>query len=83
VLAPGVELLFPPNLNVERSTDIWFAARLPYDNANRNQVSHRVIGRLEASKTRPSLTVAMRSLKVVVQSCFQGRLKYAKGREDV
>jgi putative ABC transport system permease protein len=48
VLAPGAQLLFPPNLNVERWPDIWFAARLPYDNANRNQVSHRVIGRLRA-----------------------------------
>ena len=47
VVAPGVELLFPPNQNIERSPDIWFAARIPYDNANRNQVALRVIGRLK------------------------------------
>lgn len=47
VLAPGFELLFPPRLNVERSPDVWFAARLHYDNAERKLFSHRVIGRLK------------------------------------
>jgi putative ABC transport system permease protein len=46
VLAPGFELLFPPSANQERLPDVWFAARIPYDAANRNQVSHRVIARL-------------------------------------
>src|SRR4030095_17256158 len=41
VLAPGFELLFPPDTNTERLTDIMFAPRIPYDNANRNQVQHR------------------------------------------
>jgi putative ABC transport system permease protein len=47
VLAPGFELLFPPRLNVERSPDVWFAARLNHDNAERKLFSHRVIGRLK------------------------------------
>ena len=47
VVAPGVELLFPPNQNIERFPEIWFAARLPYDTANRDQVALRVIGRLK------------------------------------
>jgi predicted permease len=47
VLAPGFELLFPPDTNTERLPDIWFALRIPYDNANRNQVQHRVIARLK------------------------------------
>src|SRR5262249_10408144 len=31
--------------------DVWFGARLSYDNANRNQVSLRVIGRLKEGVT--------------------------------
>ena len=46
VLAPGFELLFPSDANVERVPDVWFAARLTYNNANRNSVSLRAIGRL-------------------------------------
>jgi len=47
VLAPRFELLFPPALNVERSPDVWFAARLSYDFVQRATFSHRVIGRLK------------------------------------
>src|SRR5215475_8702869 len=47
VLAPGFELLLPPKLNQERLPDIWYAARLAYDIANRKSVFHRVIGRLK------------------------------------
>jgi putative ABC transport system permease protein len=52
VLEPGVELLFPPDANVERLPDLWNAARIPYDQANRNNVQWRVVGRL-----RPGATV--------------------------
>ena len=51
VLAPGFELLFPPDTNVERLPDVWFALRIPYDNVNRNQVQHRVIARLKDGVT--------------------------------
>jgi predicted permease len=51
VLASGFELLLPPKLNQERLPDIWFAARLNYDIANRNNVRHRVIGRLKDGAT--------------------------------
>jgi len=51
VLAPGFELLFPPHLNMERLPDAWLAARLAYDNANRNTVSLRLIGRLKDGAT--------------------------------
>lgn len=47
VLAPGFDLLFPADANIERSPDVWFAARLNYDNATRNNVSLRAIGRLK------------------------------------
>jgi len=51
VLAPRFELLFPPGANMERNPDVWYAARLAYDNANRNSVSLRAIGRLEQGVT--------------------------------
>ncbi len=46
VLAPGFELLFPPKQNVERSPDVWVAARLSSDASQRAMLSHRVVGRL-------------------------------------
>src|SRR6266404_6001327 len=49
VLAPGFELLFPPQVNIEQSPSLWFAARIPYDTANRNNVQWRVIARLKPS----------------------------------
>ncbi len=47
VLAPGFELLFPPQANLEQFPSVWMAARIPYDVANRNNVQWRVIGRLK------------------------------------
>ena len=47
VLAPGFELLFPPDADMERTPDVWTALRLAYDAAERNNVSLRVIGRLK------------------------------------
>jgi putative ABC transport system permease protein len=51
VLAPGFELLFPPDADMERTPDVWTAARLAYDAAERNSVSLRVIGRLKQGVT--------------------------------
>src|SRR2546428_501103 len=47
VLAPRVELYFPRQFNVERAPDLWLANRLAYDNAQRNNVSLRVVARLK------------------------------------
>ncbi|HYK21913.1 MAG TPA: ABC transporter permease, partial [Pyrinomonadaceae bacterium] len=47
VLAPGFELLFPPQANMEQFPSVWIAARIPYDVANRNNVQWRVIARLK------------------------------------
>jgi predicted permease len=47
ILRPGFQLLFPPASNIEPMPDVWYAARLAYDNANRNNVSFRVIGRMK------------------------------------
>ena len=47
VVAPGFELLFPPQANLEQFPSLWIAARIPYDVANRNNVQWRAIGRLK------------------------------------
>jgi predicted permease len=47
VLAPGFELLFPPQADVERVPDVWIAAHLNYDAAQRKTLIYRVIGRLK------------------------------------
>src|ERR1041385_4084885 len=52
VIAPGFELLFPPQANIEQFPSVWLAARIPYDVANRNNVQWRAIGRL-----RPGVTL--------------------------
>jgi putative ABC transport system permease protein len=59
VLSPGFELLFPPRANVERIPDMWTAARINYDTANRNNVAFRLIGRL-----KPGVTVQQAQTEV-------------------
>ncbi len=51
VVAPGFELLFPPATNQDRTPDIWLAAPVAYNNANRNSYGPRPIGRLKAGVT--------------------------------
>ena len=46
VLAPGFEMLFPPNANVEHAPDAWYSARFVYDQAQRNSLGFRMIGRM-------------------------------------
>jgi putative ABC transport system permease protein len=46
VLAPRFQLYFPSAANVEPTPEVWIANRLGYDNANRNGVSIRAVGRL-------------------------------------
>jgi putative ABC transport system permease protein len=64
VLAPGFELLFPPQVNIEQFPSVWFAARIPYDVANRNNVQWRVIGRL---KPGASMVQAQAEAETVAQ----------------
>jgi putative ABC transport system permease protein len=51
VLAPGFELLFPPQVNIEQFPSLWLAARIPYNPASRNNVQWRVIARLKRGVT--------------------------------
>jgi putative ABC transport system permease protein len=52
VLSPDFELLFPPDLNVERRPDVFAALRIDFATASRINVFLRFIGRL-----RPGVTV--------------------------
>src|SRR4051812_19618149 len=47
VLAPGFELLLPPRVHIEKAPEMWTAARINVDTANRNNVVFDVIGRLK------------------------------------
>ena len=64
VLAPGFELLFPPQANIEQFPSLWIAARIPYDVANRNNVQWRAIGRL---KPDASMVQAQAEAETVAQ----------------
>ena len=59
VLAPGFELLFPPRVRIDGAPDMWTAARINFDTANRNNVVFRVIGRL-----KPGVTTEQAQLQV-------------------
>jgi predicted permease len=48
VLAPGVELLFPPKVGIERLPDIWVSARIPFEqDIARNNVGWYAVGRMK------------------------------------
>jgi putative ABC transport system permease protein len=51
VLGPEFELLFAPRANLERTPDMWTAARINYETANRNNVQWRLVGRLKPGST--------------------------------
>ncbi len=63
VLAPGVELLFPPKSSVERLPDVWLSARINYAaDVQRNNVCCFVIGRMKPTTT---LTAAFQQVERV------------------
>jgi len=52
VLAPGVELIFPPRTGVERRPDVWVSARINYEaDVARNNVAWYAIGRMKPGVT--------------------------------
>jgi putative ABC transport system permease protein len=59
VLAPDFEILFPPRANIERMPEMWTAARINYETANRNNVVFRGIGRL-----KPGVSVEQAQMQV-------------------
>ena len=60
VLAPDVELLFPPSANVARVPDVWLSVRIDYAaDVARNNVCCLVVGRM-----KPNVTLAAASQQV-------------------
>src|SRR5262249_28561190 len=59
VLAPGFELLFPPRVHIDAAPDMWTAARINFDTANRNNVVFRVVARM-----KPGVTLLQAQLQV-------------------
>ena len=51
VLEPGFTLLTPPSMELELAPDVWVAARIAYDEANRRNVQWQAIGRLKPGVT--------------------------------
>jgi predicted permease len=51
VLAPGFEVLFPPNTNIEAHPDLLIAFRIDYATAPRLNTFMRLVGRLEPGVT--------------------------------
>jgi predicted permease len=70
VLAPGFELLFSPDTNMERRPDTWFAARLVYNNTTRNNVQWRAIGRLREGVTLQRAQSAADRVSAQMRSAF-------------
>lgn len=70
VLAPGFTLLFPTSANVEELPDVWTAARLAYDNAQRNNVSLHVIGRLKDGVTVDRAQAAVETVAAELRRNF-------------
>jgi putative ABC transport system permease protein len=51
IMEPGVELLFPPGINVERTPDVWTPMRVNFAAGSRVNVGPRVIARLKEGVT--------------------------------
>jgi putative ABC transport system permease protein len=61
VLEPGVELLYPPGINVERAPDTWTPLAIDFASGSRNNVFLRVVARL-----KPDATIAAAQSEVDV-----------------
>ena len=70
VLAPDFELLLPPSANAESHPDIWTAARLGYDNAQRNSVSLQLIARLKPGVSLDRAQAAADSVAAALRRDF-------------
>jgi putative ABC transport system permease protein len=51
ILAPGFEMLFPPNTNIEAHPDLLAAMRINYETMSRLNVFLRVVGRMKPGVT--------------------------------
>ncbi|HEU4566306.1 MAG TPA: ABC transporter permease [Gemmatimonadaceae bacterium] len=70
VLAPGFELLWPPGTNIDAVPDMFAAMRIDYDNASRNNVFLRVVGRLKPGVPLPRAQEQVERLAAELRSRF-------------
>lgn len=70
VLAPGTELLFPPNTNMERMPDVWTAMRVDFAAGSRINVFLRVIGRLAPGATLASAQAQLDGISAGIRRQF-------------
>jgi len=87
VLAPGFELLFPPKANIERAPAVWGAARLDFQNSNRNNVFLRVVARMKPGVTRQQTQSQLDGIAANLRSRFpiktsSGFYLHAEGMQD-
>jgi putative ABC transport system permease protein len=47
IASPDAQLLLPPNMQVERTPDLWTALRVNFEGGSRQNVAYRLIGRLK------------------------------------
>ena len=74
VLAPNVELLFPPTAGVERLPDVWLAIRLDYAaDVTRNNVCCLVIGRMKPTTTLSAASQQVERISADLRERFPGK----------
>jgi predicted permease len=70
VLAPGFELLFPPDTNIERHPQLWTAMRVDFENGSRINVFLRVIGKLKPGVTLQQAQVQLDGIAAELRQRF-------------
>jgi putative ABC transport system permease protein len=71
VLEPGVELLTPPTVSMERSPDIWTAARIDFVNGSRQNYFLRItIGRMKPGVTIPQARAQVEQIGAELRTRF-------------
>jgi predicted permease len=67
VLTPGFELLFPPQVNIERHPDVWIAQRLRYDNADRLTPLLMTVGRMKPGASLSNAQSEVENISAQIQ----------------
>jgi putative ABC transport system permease protein len=70
VLAPGFELLFPPDTNIDRHPQLWTAMRVDFENGSRINVFLRVIGKLKPGVTLQQAQVQLDGIAAELRQRF-------------
>jgi predicted permease len=74
ILAPGVELLFPPKAGVQRLPDVWVALRLDYAaDLARNNACCLVIGRMKPTASLPAAQQQVDQIAASLRARFSNK----------